>query len=46
MNLQLQLERALMEIRAEPDMIRKHIILEDIHDTNETLYHRILIDHI
>ena len=46
MNLQLQLERALMEIRAETDMIRKHIILEDIHDTNETLYHRILIDHI
>jgi len=27
-------------------MIRKNIILEDLHDRNETLYHRILVDHI
>jgi len=27
-------------------MIRKHVILEDLHDTNETLYHRILVDHM
>ena len=46
MNLKLQIERALLELRAEPNMIRKHIILEDIHDTNETLYHRILIDYM
>jgi malate dehydrogenase (oxaloacetate-decarboxylating)(NADP+) len=46
MNIKIQKERALLEIRAEPDMIRKHIILEDIHDRNETLYHRILIDHM
>ena len=27
-------------------MIRKNIILEDLHDRNETLYHRVLVDHI
>ena len=27
-------------------MIRKHVILEDLHDRNETLYHRILVDHM
>jgi malate dehydrogenase (oxaloacetate-decarboxylating)(NADP+) len=27
-------------------MIRKNVILEDVHDRNETLYHRILVDHI
>ena len=33
-------------IRSEESMIRKNIILEDLHDRNETLYHRILVDHI
>ena len=27
-------------------MIRKHQIIEDVHDRNETLYHRILVDHM
>jgi len=45
-NMKIQKERVLQEIRAEPSMIRKHIILEDVHDRNETLYHRILVDHM
>ena len=44
--MQLQVKRVLEEIRAEESMIRKNEILEDVHDRNETLYHRILVDHI
>jgi len=46
LNLQLQVQRVLDEIRAEESMIRKNEILEDVHDRNETLYHRILVDHM
>lgn len=45
-NMQIQKERVLQEIRAEDSMIRKHTILEEVHDRNETLYHRILVDHM
>lgn len=44
--MSLQVQRVLEEIRAEESMIRKNEILEDVHDRNETLYHRILVDHI
>ena len=30
----------------ETSNIKKHRILEDLHDRNETLYHRILVDHL
>ena len=46
LNMVLQVQRVLEEIRAEDSMIRKNEILEDVHDRNETLYHRILVDHI
>lgn len=46
LNMTDQKERVLQEIRAEPSMIRKHQIIEDVHDRNETLYHRILVDHM
>lgn len=39
LNMQLQVQRVLEEIRAEESMIRKNEILEDVHDRNETLYH-------
>eukprot|EP00571_Detonula_confervacea_P007978 CAMPEP_0172315168 /NCGR_PEP_ID=MMETSP1058-20130122/24287_1 /TAXON_ID=83371 /ORGANISM="Detonula confervacea, Strain CCMP 353" /LENGTH=602 /DNA_ID=CAMNT_0013029195 /DNA_START=97 /DNA_END=1905 /DNA_ORIENTATION=- len=45
-NMKIQKERVLQEIRAEESMIRKHQIIEDVHDRNETLYHRILVDHM
>lgn len=46
LNMHLQKERVLAAIRAETSDIRKHLILEDLHDRNETLYHRVIIDHI
>ena len=46
MNMQLQKDKVLEEIRSAETMIQKHLILEDVHDYNETLYHRILVDHM
>ncbi|KAL7483638.1 hypothetical protein ACHAW6_009283 [Cyclotella cf. meneghiniana] len=46
LNMFRQKERVLEEVRAEESMIRKNVLLEDVHDRNETLYHRILVDHI
>lgn len=45
-NMKIQKDRVMQEIRAEESMIRKHQIIEDVHDRNETLYHRILVDHM
>jgi hypothetical protein len=42
-NMELQKERFLMALRAEESTIRKHLLLEDLHDRNETLYHRVLV---
>jgi hypothetical protein len=46
MNIHMQKERFLIALRAEESNIRKNILLEDLHDRNETLYHRVLVDHI
>lgn len=46
MNMHQQKERFLEHLRSEPSNIRKNLALEDLHDRNETLYHRILVDHI
>jgi len=46
LNMALQKEKVLEEIRGAETMIQKHLILEDVHDRNETLYHRILVDHM
>ena len=46
LNLNIQKERILQALRMETSNIRKHRILEDLHDRNETLYHRILVDHL
>jgi malate dehydrogenase (oxaloacetate-decarboxylating)(NADP+) len=46
LNMQLQKERFLLSLRAEESTIRKYLMLEDLHDRNETLYHRVLADHI
>lgn len=45
-NMQLQKKRILQAIRSEESDIKKNDILEDLHDRNETLYHRILVDHM
>jgi malate dehydrogenase (oxaloacetate-decarboxylating) len=32
--------------QAEPDPLRKNIFLSDLHNRNETLFFRLLIDHM
>jgi malate dehydrogenase (oxaloacetate-decarboxylating)(NADP+) len=46
MNIHLQKERFLLAMRQETSNIRKNLMLEDLHDRNETLYHRVIVDHI
>ena len=46
LNIRLQQERFLEAIRSENSNIKKNIMLEDLHDRNETLYHRVLVDNI
>ena len=36
----------MIAMRQETSNIRKNIMLEDLHDRNETLYHRVIVDHI
>lgn len=45
-NIKMQIDRFLVTLRATESDIQKNILLEDLHDLNETLYHRILVDHI
>ena len=45
-NLKMQMRRFLLKLRNTDSVIQKHLLLEDLHDLNETLYHRVLIDHI
>ena len=46
MNIHAQKKRFLAALRELDSNIRKNIMLEDLHDRNETLYHRVLVDHI
>lgn len=46
MNIVNQKDRFLIALRSEESNIRKNILLEDLHDRNETLYHRVLVDHL
>jgi hypothetical protein len=46
LNIHFQKERFLISLRAESSNIKKNLMLEDLHDRNETLYHRVLVDHI
>mmetsp|Transcript_101438 Transcript_101438/g.293411 ORF Transcript_101438/g.293411 Transcript_101438/m.293411 type:complete len:624 (+) Transcript_101438:193-2064(+) len=46
LNIHKQKERFLIALRDLDSNIRKNIMLEDLHDRNETLYHRVLVDHI
>ena len=46
MNIHKQKERILLTMRDLDSNIQKNLMLEDLHDRNETLYHRVLVDHI
>ena len=44
-SIEAQQERIMRLLRAEPDPIKKNLQLQDLHSRNETLYHRILVEH-
>jgi malate dehydrogenase (oxaloacetate-decarboxylating)(NADP+) len=44
--LEDQVDRVMRHLRSQPDNISKAVLLEEIHNRNETLYHRLLVDHI
>ena len=44
--LEQQVVRAMRHIREETDDVKKSLYLQDLHHTNETLYHRIIVDYI
>jgi hypothetical protein len=46
LNIETQKKRFLAALRGLDSNIRKNLVLEDLHDRNETLYHRVLVDHI
>jgi malate dehydrogenase (oxaloacetate-decarboxylating)(NADP+) len=46
LNIHKQKERFLKTLRDLDSNISKNLLLEDLHDRNETLYHRILVDHL
>jgi malate dehydrogenase (oxaloacetate-decarboxylating)(NADP+) len=41
-----QVDRALENLRKKPDDLEKYIFLTSLHDRNETLFYRVVIDHI
>ena len=45
-DLKGQQERVMRHVRALPDNLSKAVYLQDVHNRNETLYHRVLVDHI
>ncbi len=38
--------RAYDAFTAEPDDLDKHIFLRELHDENETLFYRLLLEHV
>ncbi len=41
-----QVDRVLGNLRGCPDDVSKNLFLQDLHSRNETLYHRLLVDHV
>jgi malate dehydrogenase (oxaloacetate-decarboxylating)(NADP+) len=41
-----QVMRAIENYRAKPNDLEKYVFLEGVHDRNETLYYRLLMDHM
>ncbi len=44
--LEGQVERTIGHIRRLPDNVSKNLYLQELHNRNETLYHRILLDYV
>lgn len=41
-----QVNRVMEWLRDEPDPVQQNLYLQDLHNTNETLYHKVVVDHI
>ena len=46
LTMKQQIERTEAQLAKEDSMIRKNLYLRDLLDTNETLFHRVLLDNI
>jgi hypothetical protein len=44
--LESQVARVMTRLRSLPTDIEKNLYLQDLHNRNETLYHRLLVDHV
>ena len=45
-SIESQLASNLKRLRAQPDNIERNLFLQDLHNRNETLFHRLLIENI
>ncbi|UFR06736.1 NAD-dependent malic enzyme [Streptomyces sp. Go40/10] len=46
LSLDQQARRAWEQLQAQPDDLAKNVCLEQLHDRNEVLYHRLLTEHL
>src|SRR5882762_6685008 len=46
LTLEQQAERAYRQLRRQGSDLAKNVYLEQLHDRNETLYYRVLLDHL
>jgi malate dehydrogenase (oxaloacetate-decarboxylating) len=46
LSLDQQARRAWEQVQAQPDDLAKNVCLEQLHDRNEVLYHRLLTEHL
>ena len=46
LTLEDQARRAWQQLQAQPDDLAKNVYMEQLHDRNEVLYYRVLLDHL
>ena len=46
LSLDQQAQRVHQQLQAQPNDLAKNVYLEQLHDRNETLYYKVLVDHI
>ncbi len=44
--LESQVLRTIGHLRNQPDAVTKNLYLQELHNRNETLYHRLLVDYV
>jgi len=46
LSLEQQARRVWLQLRAQPDDLAKNVYMEQLHDRNEVLYYKVLLDHL